>query len=175
MRVLFAGVAIAAMAVVAACSKPPQDPLTLEGNLLTVDNRSSREWTNVEIWLNTHYRVNKVPCERIEHGQAEIRSRSDVPVLPGDARVRHESRSHRVAQGTGPRQQAGADRSAADSRGGSRAARGDLSAVGRSREDPRRCAVQAVRRSAASGARRAGHPTGARFRYRLDTNVTQPS
>src|SRR2546428_12533313 len=57
MRVLFVGVAIAAMAVVAACSKPPQDPLTLEGNLLTVDNRSSREWTNVEIWLNTHYRV----------------------------------------------------------------------------------------------------------------------
>jgi hypothetical protein len=57
MRVLFVGVAIAAMAVVAACSTPPQDPLTLEGNLLTVDNRSSREWTNVEIWLNTHYRV----------------------------------------------------------------------------------------------------------------------
>jgi len=50
------GAAIAAIAV-AGCSKPPQDPLTLEGNLLTVDNRSSSEWTNVEIWLNTYYRV----------------------------------------------------------------------------------------------------------------------
>jgi len=56
MRVLFVGAAIAAIAV-AGCSKPPQDPLTLEGNLLTVDNRSSSEWTNVEIWLNTYYRV----------------------------------------------------------------------------------------------------------------------
>ena len=56
-RVLLVGVAIAAMAVVAGCSKPPQDPLTLDGNLLTVDNRSSREWSNVEIWLNTYYRV----------------------------------------------------------------------------------------------------------------------
>ena len=25
--------------------------------MLTVDNRSSRDWTNVEIWLNTYYRV----------------------------------------------------------------------------------------------------------------------
>ena len=57
MRVSFVGAAIAAIAVVAGCSRPPRDPLTLEGNLLTVDNRSPREWTNVEIWLNTHYRV----------------------------------------------------------------------------------------------------------------------
>ena len=31
--------------------------MKLEGNLLTVDNRSSSDWTAVEIWLNTHYRV----------------------------------------------------------------------------------------------------------------------
>jgi hypothetical protein len=40
-----------------ACSSPPPEPLRLEGNLLTVDNRSASEWTNVEIWLNTYYRV----------------------------------------------------------------------------------------------------------------------
>src|SRR6266850_5522838 len=57
MRVLFVAVAIAAMPMAAGCSKPPEDPLKLEGNLLTVDNRSSHEWTGVEIWLNTFYRV----------------------------------------------------------------------------------------------------------------------
>src|SRR2546423_475313 len=31
--------------------------MKLEGNLFTVDNRTSREWTNVEVWLNYHYRV----------------------------------------------------------------------------------------------------------------------
>jgi|SRR6266850_2275573 len=57
MRVLFVAVAIAAMPMAAGCSKPPEDPFKLEGNLLTVDNRSSHEWTGVEIWLNTYYRV----------------------------------------------------------------------------------------------------------------------
>ena len=63
MRALIVGVAIAVMA--AGCStKRPEDPLKLDGNLLTVDNRSSQEWTAVEIWLNTHYRVttNSIPA-----------------------------------------------------------------------------------------------------------------
>jgi hypothetical protein len=55
LRVLFAGLVLAAIA--AACSDPPRDPMTLEGNRLTVDNRSSDDWNGVEIWLNTHYRV----------------------------------------------------------------------------------------------------------------------
>lgn len=41
----------------AGCSKPPVEPLKLDGNTLTVDNGSSRDWTNVEVWLNTYYRV----------------------------------------------------------------------------------------------------------------------
>jgi hypothetical protein len=41
----------------AACSKPPPEPIQLERNLITVDNRSSSNWNNVEIWLNTYYRV----------------------------------------------------------------------------------------------------------------------
>lgn len=40
-----------------ACTKPPVDPLQLERNQLTVHNQSSRDWTGVEIWLNTYYRV----------------------------------------------------------------------------------------------------------------------
>jgi hypothetical protein len=39
------------------CAGPPVEPLKLEGNTLTVDNRSTEEWQGVEIWLNTYYRV----------------------------------------------------------------------------------------------------------------------
>jgi len=49
------GVAIAA--VVSGCSPPPIEPLKLDGNTLTVDNRSGSDWKNVEIWLNTYYRI----------------------------------------------------------------------------------------------------------------------
>jgi hypothetical protein len=45
------------LAIVAGCSAPPVEPLKLDGNMLTVDNRSPDEWKNVEIWLNTYYRV----------------------------------------------------------------------------------------------------------------------
>ena len=50
--------AIALVAVTAAaCRSVPQEPMKLDGNILTVDNRTSQEWTNVEIWLNTYYRM----------------------------------------------------------------------------------------------------------------------
>ena len=51
-------VAIAVLsAALAGCSGPPPEPLRLDGNMLTVDNQSSNDWSNVEIWLNTYYRV----------------------------------------------------------------------------------------------------------------------
>ena len=40
-----------------ACGSPPVEPLKLDGNILTVDNRSSQEWKDVQIWLNTYYRL----------------------------------------------------------------------------------------------------------------------
>ena len=46
-----------ACVLAAGCSKPPADPLQLDRNILTVDNRTSTDWTNVEIWLNYYYRV----------------------------------------------------------------------------------------------------------------------
>jgi hypothetical protein len=53
--------AIRVLACVAAlaggCTKIPPDPLTLKGNLLTIDNRTKQEWSNVEVWLNWHYRI----------------------------------------------------------------------------------------------------------------------
>ena len=54
------------------CSRPAVEPLRLDGNILTVDNRSSEEWKNVEIWLNTYYRltIDSIPPEG--HVQAPL-------------------------------------------------------------------------------------------------------
>src|SRR3954462_12156147 len=51
--------AAAALSLVSAgCrDKPPVAPLKLEGNMLTVDNRSPDDWTKVDIWLNRNHRV----------------------------------------------------------------------------------------------------------------------
>ena len=56
MRAVLAGLLVAAAAA-AACSDRPVDPLQLDRNLLTVDNRTSTDWTSVEIWLNRQYRI----------------------------------------------------------------------------------------------------------------------
>ena len=53
LRVLMAVFAVS----VARCAKLPADPIRLEGNLLTVENQTSRDWEQVEIWLNTYYRI----------------------------------------------------------------------------------------------------------------------
>jgi hypothetical protein len=45
-------------ALATACSSsPPPEPMTLKGGMLTVDNRTRQNWANVEVWLNTHYRM----------------------------------------------------------------------------------------------------------------------
>jgi hypothetical protein len=50
-----------ALAVAAACrDKPPIEPLQLDGNLLTVNNRSTSDWKDVEIKLNLNHTV-RVP------------------------------------------------------------------------------------------------------------------
>ena len=55
---LSAAVVVLGVCVLAAgCAKVSPDPLQLDRNILTVDNRTSNDWTNVEVWLNTYYRV----------------------------------------------------------------------------------------------------------------------
>ncbi len=39
------------------CYKAPDEPLKLEGNMLTVSNVSNDEWRHVEIWLNQNFRM----------------------------------------------------------------------------------------------------------------------
>jgi hypothetical protein len=41
----------------AACYKAPEEPIKLEGNLVTVSNVSTQEWTHVEIWINQQFRM----------------------------------------------------------------------------------------------------------------------
>jgi hypothetical protein len=51
----------ATLAVAAACrDQPPIEPLQLDGNLLTVNNRSTSDWKDVEIRLNLNHTV-RVP------------------------------------------------------------------------------------------------------------------
>lgn len=52
-----AALVVLAATLAVSCGKPPQEPLQLQGNVLTVDNSSDEEWRDVEIWLNTYYRV----------------------------------------------------------------------------------------------------------------------
>jgi len=50
--------AAAIVAILAAgCSGRPPDPIQLQRSLLTVTNQSRQDWSNVEIWLNTYFRV----------------------------------------------------------------------------------------------------------------------
>jgi hypothetical protein len=51
--------AIAVILLSSGCRTIEPEAITLERNMLTVDNRSSRDWHHVEIWLNTYYRVTK--------------------------------------------------------------------------------------------------------------------
>ncbi len=50
----------------AGCRSEPPDPIHIDRNQMTVDNRTSSDWTDVEIWVNDHYRVQ---TRRIEANQ----------------------------------------------------------------------------------------------------------
>jgi hypothetical protein len=60
-RTLLVPIAIAALASAleygSACREAPKEPITLDGNFVTVDNRTKQEWRNVEVWLNHSYRA----------------------------------------------------------------------------------------------------------------------
>jgi hypothetical protein len=44
-----------ALAASAACSSPP-DPITISEKIVTVENQTSRDWRNVVVTVNDHYR-----------------------------------------------------------------------------------------------------------------------
>src|SRR5437867_10966214 len=85
-------VLFAAVIAASACSSPPSDPIQLDRNIMTVDNRTSSDWTNVEIWLNYYFRVTvksipaksrfQAPLDSIVAGSAQ---RCDPQRVPGTA------------------------------------------------------------------------------------------
>ena len=62
-RVLLAALLVAASV---GCFRPPREALQLDGNRLTVANATSDTWTDVEVWLNTYYRLR---TETIQPGE----------------------------------------------------------------------------------------------------------
>jgi len=48
---------LCAVALSIACSEKPTPAIKVERNRLTVDNRTDRDWLDVEIWINRQYRV----------------------------------------------------------------------------------------------------------------------
>ena len=46
-----------ALVLAVACSRPPSRSIEVQRNLLRVDNKTSRDWLNVEIWINRQYRI----------------------------------------------------------------------------------------------------------------------
>jgi hypothetical protein len=58
-RPLLVAVACATIVSGAACRADDgaREPITLDGNFLTVDNRTTQEWRAVEVWLNHYYRA----------------------------------------------------------------------------------------------------------------------
>jgi hypothetical protein len=57
MRRAFFPVVALLIAAAAGCVDIPPDPLQLEGGVLTVDNHTSSDWKDVEIWINQYFRV----------------------------------------------------------------------------------------------------------------------
>ncbi len=61
------GCLVAALLLAAAgCRSEAPEPIHVDRNQMTVDNRTSSDWTDVEIWVNDHYRVQ---APRIEASQ----------------------------------------------------------------------------------------------------------
>ena len=57
-------VALASLALPAglgalACRTPPPEPITFVDRAIVVQNLTTDEWQNVEVWLNDHYRVTR--------------------------------------------------------------------------------------------------------------------
>jgi hypothetical protein len=55
-RALFVVLSMTIVAL-AGCVDIPPDPLQLDRSMLTVNNHTSSDWNNVEIWINRYYRV----------------------------------------------------------------------------------------------------------------------
>lgn len=89
LRALLRGLALLGIVAVAGCSRPLAEPLQLDRGMLTVDNQSASDWTNVEIWVNQYFRATapsiaargrfQVPLNAFVSGYGQ---RFDFPRMP---------------------------------------------------------------------------------------------
>ncbi len=70
--VVLAAAAVVAAAAAANCGRETPEPIQIIGNRVSVFNLTPYRWTNVEVWMNNHYRVT---LPRLEAGQ-----RFDAPL-----------------------------------------------------------------------------------------------
>ncbi len=70
--IVWAAAAVLAVAAVTHCGKETPEPIQINGNRLSVFNQTPYRWTNVEVWMNNHYRVT---LSQLDAGQ-----RFDVPL-----------------------------------------------------------------------------------------------
>jgi hypothetical protein len=60
---------VALLIVVAACSSEERHPIIVARGQITVINMTATTWTDVEVWLNDHYRVQVrelLPSQRLD-------------------------------------------------------------------------------------------------------------
>ena len=55
-RVIILTAGVLALALAQAACKPPRDPIVLEEGTLIIENQTPREWRNVVITVNDHFR-----------------------------------------------------------------------------------------------------------------------
>ena len=83
--------AVALISTVAlSCVDIPHEPLQLDGGMLTVDNPTSEDWTDVEIWINQYFRVTvpviaagsrfQVPLDAFVSGYSQRFDRHHAPI-----------------------------------------------------------------------------------------------
>jgi hypothetical protein len=63
----FAAVAAVGLLSFACAAKP--EPIRLEGRWVWVENQTTQDWSDVEVWVNDHYRVTRAkiqPGERFQ-------------------------------------------------------------------------------------------------------------
>jgi hypothetical protein len=56
LRAVLAAWVLAGVAT-AGCTSEPPDPLRIEERIVTVENQTDQDWTNVEVWVNRYFRA----------------------------------------------------------------------------------------------------------------------
>ncbi len=62
---------LASLLLTATCTPKP-DPIRVENRWVLVENQTDRDWTDVEVWVNDHYRVTRESIRQGERFQSPL-------------------------------------------------------------------------------------------------------